>query len=424
MSRQTFTIDYGKGSASFELDHANLLMNMKANQVEVQSTGIEEVVRALNNPIGTGRIADIVQKGESVCIVTSDITRPCPSDILLPPVLRELMDAGIHPSDITVVFALGSHRRHTGDEMRRLVGKDVFDLVNTVDSDPDDVVLMGCTSRGTPVNITSRVAQADRRICLGNIEMHYFAGYSGGAKAIMPGVSNREAIQANHRMMTENTSIAGKIEGNNIRSDIEEAGDICGIDFILNVVLDEKKNIVYAVAGDHRAAHRAGCDFLDSMYKISIPSLADIVIASPGGYPKDINLYQAQKALDNAQHAVRPGGIIILSADCSEGFGEDVFEDWLCEADSTEGLIRRIQEDFRLGGHKAAAIAMVVSSCSAVYFVSSLDPETAAKSLMKPYSDLQTALDDAMLKMGKDAKVLLMSHAGSTLPSLREPTGV
>ncbi len=309
-----FQIGYGKENSSFKLPAENFFMEIKANEIAIDLTGEEEVERALQNPIGTPRLSEIISKGESVCIITSDITRPCPSAILLPPVIQELQEAGVSADDITVVFALGSHRRHTEEEKRLLVGDEIYEMVHTLDSDPDDTVFLGYTSRGTPVNITSIVAQADRRICLGNIEMHYFAGYSGGGKAIMPGVSDRAAIQANHSKMIESTSVAGEIATNNVRLDIEEAADICGIDFILNVVLDEQKQIVKAVAGDHRAAHRVGCEFLDSLYKIPIPEAADIVIASPGGFPKDINVYQAQKSLDNAQHAVKPGGVIILAA--------------------------------------------------------------------------------------------------------------
>lgn len=415
--KKEFQLDYGKETLSFTLDPHNFMMEMKANEVEPELTGQDEVVRALKNPIGTPVLSEIVSKGESVCIITSDITRPCPSPVLLPPLIAELEEAGVSPDDITIVFALGSHRRHTEQEMRQLVGDEIYELVHTVDSDPEDTVFLGNTSRGTPVNITSVVAQADRRICLGNIELHYFAGYSGGGKAIMPGVSDREAIQANHSKMIEKTSIAGKIEGNNVRLDIEEAADLCGVDFILNVVLDETKTIVKAVAGDHRAAHRVGCDFLDSMYKIKIPKPADIVIATPGGFPKDINIYQAQKALDNSQHAVKEGGVIILVADCSEGFGEHVFEEWLTEAESSTELTKRIQTEFRLGGHKAAAIAMVLEKCD-VYFVSCLPEEVAATTFMKPYSNLQNAIDDAIAKMGKNAQIIIMPHAGSTLPVL------
>ena len=248
--------------------------------------------------------------------------------------------------------------------------------------------------------------------------MHYFAGYSGGAKAVMPGVSDREAIQANHRMMIEETSAAGRIEDNNIRLDIEEAGDMCGIDFILNVVLNEKKEIVYAAAGDHRKAHREGCRFLDSMYKVRIPSKADIVIASPGGYPKDINLYQAQKALDNAKHAVKDGGIIILAAECTEGLGEDVFAEWLNDADSADDLIERVRSDFRLGGHKAAAIAMVVKKSREVLLVSSMPHDLASGTFMIPYTEIKSAVEHAVHLAGNDAKIIIMPYAGSTLPVL------
>ncbi len=411
-----YRIDYGRTEMVFDIDPANVICEVTANDVHARSKGEDEVKRALLEPIGTLPLSDILQKGEKVCIVTSDITRPCPSHLILPPLVDEIIRAGINPEEITVVFALGSHRRHTEEEMRKITGDNIYDLVHTIDSDPEDVVLLGYTSRGTPVNITSSVASADRRICVGNIEMHYFAGYSGGAKAIMPGVSDRSAIQANHRMMIEETSAAGKIEGNNIRLDIEEAGDICGIDFILNVVLDENKDIVYAVAGDHRKAHREGCRFLDRMYKVRIPRRADIVIATPGGFPKDLNLYQAQKALDNAKHAVREGGIIILAAECPEGLGEDVFADWLNEAECIDDLITRVKTDFRLGGHKAAAIAMVAGKCSEIHIVSSMDTQLAAKTFMIPFDTINNALIHAFDQLGHESKVIIMPHAASTLP--------
>ncbi len=413
--KKSIKIGYGKGEISVELNIENLICELKANAIDIESTGLNEVVRALENPIGTQKLRDIVTKGETVCIVTSDITRPCPSYIMLPPVIDELLTAGISLDDITIVFGLGSHRPHTEEEKRKLVGDKIYGLVKTIDSDPNDTISFGVTSRGTPVNITKSVANADRRVCLGNIEMHYFAGYSGGGKAIMPGVSDRFAIQANHSRMIEKTSIAGQVDNNGVRLDIEEAADMCGIDFILNVVLDEEKKICKAVAGDHRLAHREGCSFLDSMYKITIPELADIVIASPGGFPKDINIYQAQKALDNAQHAVKKGGIIILAAECAEGFGEEVFERWLNDAEQSTDLIRRVEKQFELGGHKAAAIAMVIEKCE-VYFVSALKEDVAALTFMKPFANLQEALDKALDAKGRDSKIIVMSHAGSTLP--------
>lgn len=417
MALRQFSIGYGAGQRTFSLDDQNLLMEMKAWEPDQTLDETDEIRRALREPIGKPLLSEILIPGENVCIITSDITRPCPSAKILPPLIDELEAAGIHPDDITVVFALGSHRRHTEDEKRRLVGDEVYSKVHTVDSDPEDTLCLGVTSFGTPVNITSIVAQADRRICVGNIEYHYFAGYSGGGKALMPGVSDREAIQANHSRMILPAARAGAIDDNPLRLDIEEAADIVGCDYILNVVLDEEKRIVKAVAGDHRAAHRAGCAYLDQLYKIKIPALADLVIATPGGLPKDINLYQTQKALDNARNAVRPGGIIVLAGQCAEGFGERVFEEWLTAAEKPADLLTRVRQEFRLGGHKAVAIAMVLAKAE-VYFVSDMPAEKAAKTFMKPYSDLEQAIADALQKLGESARVIIMPHAGSTLPQI------
>lgn len=420
MSRKAYAIGYGHGEKTFWLDEENVMLEMKPARTEKAIDEAEEIKRAIREPIGSPPLSDIVRPGEKICIITSDITRPCPSRLILPPLIEELEKAGIHTQDITVVFALGIHRRHTEEERESLVGTDVYSRVHTQDSDPEDTVFLGLTSLGTPVNITAAAAQADRRILVGNIEYHYFAGYSGGAKALMPGVSNREAIQANHSHMIEPTSRAGMLANNRLRLDLEEAADLCGCDFIINVVLDEEKRIIRAVAGDHRAAHRAGCAFLDTIYKVRIKQRADLVIASPGGYPKDINLYQTQKALDNAHYAVRPGGIIILAGACSEGYGEATFEEWLLTAEKPEDLIERVQKEFRLGGHKAAAIAMVLQDAS-VFLVSDLPEDQAARTFMTPFSDLDTAIQAALKRLGPDARIILMPYACSTLPDYVGP---
>jgi nickel-dependent lactate racemase len=318
-----------------------------------------------------------------------------------------------------VVFGLGSHRKHTEEEKKYLVGEDIYGKIRCVDSDVKQCKMLGTTTRGTPVEIFDVVADADRRICLGNIEYHYFAGYSGGAKAIMPGVSTRAAIQANHSAMVKDAARAGAIDDNPVRQDIDEVVEFIPIDFILNVVLDENKKIIKAVAGHYMQAHREGCRFLDGLYKIEIPRRADIVITTPGGYPKDINLYQAQKALDNAKHAVRDGGIIILLASCTEGFGEGVFERWIQESASPDDLITRIRSHFELGGHKAAAIALVEKKAG-IFIVSDMADEKAKKLYMEPFGSMKDALDRAFARLGKDAMVLLMPHGGSTLPVVRE----
>ena len=410
---------YGTGVQAVEVPEKNLLGILRANEVPHALHGEAAVRWALAHPIGAPQLRELPKPGQKIAIVTSDISRPLPSYEVLPAVLEELFAAGIPTADITVVLALGSHRKHTREEIRHLVGDFCYNQVRCVDSEVDDCVHMGTTAAGTPVDITRTVAEADFRICLGNIEFHYFAGYSGGAKAIMPGVSTPAAIQANHRMMVEEDACAGKLEGNPVRMDIEEAGTICGIHYIVNAVLDEHKHIVYAVAGDVMAAHRAGCAYLDRMYRVEIPERADIVLVSQGGAPKDANLYQTQKALDNAKHAVKKGGTIILMGACQEGFGSATFEQWLMEAPTPRSLIERIHQNFQLGGHKAAAIAMVLQN-AAIDLVSEFPPETVEKMFLHPQPTVQAAFDQAVAKYGEDATVLAMPFGGATLPIVKE----
>ena len=408
---------FGTGVQEADVPERNLLGVLHANEVPLELTGEAEVRRALEAPIGSPRLRELVHPGETVAIVTSDITRPMPTYKVMPALLDELYAAGVRREDITLVFALGSHRRHTPQEQQKLAGERAWNEIRCVDSDPDDCVHLGTTKAGTPVDITRAVAQADRRICLGNIEYHYFAGYSGGAKAIMPGVSTRSAIQANHSMMVRPEACAGALETNPLRMDIEEAGAICGIDFIVNVVLSEHKEIIRAVAGDPVAAHRAGCRFLDRIYRKELPQAADIVLVSQGGAPKDLNLYQTQKALDNARHAVKQGGIIVLIGSCKEGLGEKVFEQWMTKSPSPDAMIERIGRDFQLGGHKAAAIAMTLKKAD-IYLVSDLEDDFVRSIFLTPQPDVQTALDRAFAVLGPDATVLAMPFGGSTLPQI------
>ncbi len=410
---------FGTSTQEVEVPEKNLMGVLRANEVKTGLVGEEEVRRALAEPIGSPRLRDIVKPGEKIAIVTSDLTRPMPTWKVMPALLDELYAAGVKGEDVTLVFALGSHRRQTAEEMAHLAGERAFREIACVDSDPDDCVHMGVTRAGTPVDITRVVAEADRRICLGNIEYHYFAGYSGGYKAIMPGVSTREAIQSNHSMMVREEARAGLLEGNPVREDIEEAGAICGVDFILNVVLSEHKEILKAVAGDPVKAHRAGCAFLDTLYLKELPHGADIVLVSQGGAPKDLNLYQTQKALDNARHAVNPGGVIVLIGSCREGMGEKVFEEWMTSAPTAHSLIERIGREFKLGGHKAAAIAMTLEKAD-VYLVSELEPDFVRSIFLIPKPSAQAALDDAFRKLGPDATVLAMPYGGSTLPRVAE----
>jgi len=416
MKLETLAFKIGARTETVQVPKDTLLGVLEPNQIQVAQTGEAAVRSALEHPIGSPRLGQIVHPGEKIAIITSDITRPMPTWMVMPALLEEMYAAGVAPGDITLVFALGSHRSQTDQEKQHLAGERAWREILCVDSDPADCVHLGITQNGTPVDIDRRVAEADRRICLGNIEYHYFAGYSGGAKAIMPGVSTRAAIQANHSRMVRPEACAGRLEGNPVREDIEEAAAMVGVDFILNVVLDARKHIIYAAAGDVTEAHRAGCAFLDTLYRKPIAQKADIVLVSQGGAPKDLNLYQTQKALDNAKHAVKPGGVVILMGSCKEGLGEKTFEEWMISASASHNLLDRIQQEFRLGGHKAAAIAMVLENAS-IFLVSDLEDELVRSIFMEPYQTPQAAYDAAVEKLGRHATVLAMPYGGSTLPS-------
>ena len=410
-------LPYGRSLVQADLPAQNLLCISTPRPVR---HGVDEIALlgdALAHPIGTERLRDMARPGQRVTIITSDLTRPCPSDKMLPAALDELAAAGLLDSDITIIAALGLHRSMTEPELEMMAGPDAYRRVSVINHDPADTLRLGITSYGTPVELFRSAVEADLRVCLGNLEFHYFAGYSGGAKAILPGCASRATINANHRMMVHMQALAGQIAGNPVRADLEEGVAMLGCDFILNVIVDEGHHITEAVAGDVIAAHRQGCEMVARRGKVSLPARADIVLVSAGGYPKDVNLYQAQKALDNAAYGVRDEGIIILVAECSEGFGNGTFEVWLREADSPDELLARIAAQFVLGGHKAAAVGSVMKR-AAVYLVSDMPAETVSECGMRPFTRVDDAVGTALAEMGQSARIAVMPQGGSVLPAV------
>jgi nickel-dependent lactate racemase len=374
--------------------------------------------RALERPLGTERLARVVHPDQSVAIVVSDLTRPCPTARILPFLLSELERAGVAARSVHVVFALGGHRCLTVPERASLLSPAIYDRVCCEDIGAGPFVDLGRTRRGTPIQIYQPVVEADWRIYVGNIEYHYFAGYTGGAKALLPGVSSPESIRANHSWMVHEEAAAGRLDGNPVREDMEEAASRLGPTFLLNVVLDADKRIVEAVAGDLTLAHRQGCRRVDELYRVPIERPADIVLASAGGWPKDINLYQAHKALENAARAVRDGGILILVAECPEGLGNPVFAEWMTSGNTPDEMLRRIREHFVLGGHKAAAIAKTMRRRVRIFLVSAMAPDLVTGMGLTPFATAQEAMLAAQSEMGQAARWAALPHAGSTLPSL------
>ena len=407
---------YGAGEIPIKFPDGHPIEVLKPRAIPSAGDELEIVRRSVERPIGSARLRDIAKPGRRVAIVTSDVTRPVPTAKLLPAVLRELEAAGVADRDVEVVFALGSHRPHTEAERRALIGEEAYGRVRCSDSDPGDCVRMGRTSRGTPVDVTRAIAEAGLRVLLGNIEYHYFAGYSGGMKAILPGVSSREAIRINHARMIEPNAEAGRILGNPVREDIDESLAICPVSYIVNAILDERKRIVDCFAGDPILAHRAGCERLDELSSFPIHAPAELVVVGAGGKPKDMNLYQAQKALDNAARAVRPGGVILFVAECAEGFGEETFERWMTGM-APEEMIREIGRDFVLGGHKAAAIELTLRKAS-VFMIGALPDGALKQAGILQIRDPSAAFERARSRFGEGYRILAMPWGGSTLPML------
>jgi len=413
-----FSIPYGDGELPFELPEQNLLDVVRPGcdlgeeqappKAPSDSEEQAEIRRALAEPIGAPRLRELAAAASSAVVVASDITRPCPSYKFLPALLDEL--APLPPQSITVLFALGGHRKHTPEEQAQLVGPEVVARgVRLLDLDATECVPVGSTTRGTRLEVFKPYLDADLRVCTGNIEYHYFAGFSGGAKAVVPGLCSYAAIRDNHSMMLQPTARAGILEGNPVRDDIDEAGGLIGIDFILNVVLDEQKRVIHAVAGHYSEAHRQGVRLYDERCDLKIERAADVVIASPGGKPKDINLYQAQKTLDNVGGAVRKGGAVILVARCREGFGQRAFEEWMCGMGTPQVLVDRIQREFVLGGHKAAAIAGLLTDVD-VYLVSDFPGDVVRSMCMQPFATVDEAVQAALARYGQGAKFLVVPH--------------
>jgi len=418
MTANTKTIPFAFGSMALELDipERNISSIILPSEPEINEDPSFLIKKALENPIKSKRLSETVTPNSRIAIIVSDVTRPTPTAKLLPPLLEELHLGGAKDENITVVFALGLHRQQTEEESKKLVGEEIYRKFRCIQHDTSRCRHIGTTSRGTPIEIFENVLDADVVIGTGGIEFHYYAGYSGGAKSVLPGVSSKEAVITNHKMMIDEKAVSGRVDGP-VRQDMEEAAKFTRLNFILNVVLDSKKEIVAAVAGDFIEAHRKGAEYVDSMYKVPVEP-ADAVIVSCGGFPKDINLFQAHKALDNATQAVKEGGAIILVAECAEGIGNQVYECWNRECKTPDEAIERFNNCFEFGGHKTAIIAKIAKKFR-LYLVSKLPEQQTRSAFFTPVESLKEALS-AVLSENPDARIHLMPHGGQTLPFRRE----
>ncbi len=415
-------IPYGKTRLNAEVADSHCLEVLRPKDAAPAADPAGAVKEAVYHPLGDVRPP---QKGQSVAIAINDKTRPVPHDYLLPPLLAGIRRAGIPNTDVALIIASGTHPVMPPDEYPWILPPEILRGYRVICHDADndaDLTYLGRTSRGTPAYINREYVAADYRIVVGNIAPHQFQGFSGGVKSAAIGLAGKQTIQHNHAMMRGSHARLGEYERNPARQDVEEIGRMIGIDFALNVILDPAKRIVKALAGDPLAVMKRGIPKLRAMYEIAVPAPYDLMIVSPGGHPKDINLYQSQKGMAHAAAVTKTGGAMILCAACPEGSGSQSYEAWMMDPQikrHADVFARFADEGFRVGPHKAFQVSRDASRIHTV-IVSELDDALVRRLLLHPMPDLQTAIDRALERLPRRPRIGVMPAANATIPLLVE----
>ena len=415
-------LPYGKTEVCARIPTRNFLGSIEPKETPGVPDAEAEIERALREPVGSKKLCEIVKPESTVAIVVDDATRPAPSHLMVPLMLKELKGAGVKYENVTIVFGCGTHRAVTREEALKLLGEDVLKNVKTVGHNckASDMVYAGKTRKhGTEVFLNRVFAEADTKILTGDIGFHYYAGYGGGRKSVVPAVASEESIKHNHAMILHPKAKTGVLDGNPIHEDLIEAAKLAGVDFILNTVINTKGEVVRAFAGDLKQAFYEGTKLVDEMYRVPFDRKADVVVVSSGGHPADINLYQAYKGVDSALAAVKRGGVIVLVAECSDGHGNQVFYDWMIKFKSLKKIEREIKRRFVLGGHKAYYLMKALKTVR-IILVSTM-PDYYATSIfkLKTARAVNDALNEAFNIAGRKAKVLTMPYGNFTLPELK-----
>ena len=416
-------LKYGTGKVAFPAGNARIL---EANPVRLEEPG-QTIRRALSSPVGAPVLAEICRAGDRVVIVTSDITRYTGSEIYLPILVEELNRAGVRDEDIEVVIALGIHRKQSDTEHRKILGP-LYDRIRVSDHECDDPTALtdlGTTSTGMPVQVNSSVLAADRIIATGTVGLHYFAGFGGGRKSLVPGVASRQTCMATHFAIFNPPEIGGKhpkaapgiLEGNPVHEAILEAARMLEPDFSLNTVLTPEKDIFAAFAGELNAAHLAACETSRGLYLVEIDEAADLAVISCGGYPKDINMIQSQKALDYGVRSLKPGGTAILLAACPDGFGNPTFFDWFRHRDLDE-FEAALRQNYEINGQTAHSI-LEKARRYRVILVSGFSREVTETMGMEKADSLDQALEMAYEKLPPDPDTVIIPDGGTILPVVK-----
>lgn len=424
---ETIHLKYGEGAVDLPVEGAGCVTWLRENPMEEIGDLEAEFRRCVTTgAIGSAPLKDLVGSEDPVTIVISDMTRFwMRQDLLCSLLVRYLHEeAGVPFANIAVLIALGTHRGNTEDERRKLAGDYAYEHAAKVadhDCDGTDLVRVGTTALGTEVWVNP-LAVGRKVICIGGTVHHVMAGYGGGRKSVVPGIAGRATIQQNHRRaldparpMTDRRVGSGRLPANPIHEDMEQAAALVGVTFGINIVVNSAGKHSGLFCGDFDLAWRESCRYVQKCYGLPIEKEADVVIASCGGFPKDINLYQSTKSIFNAVRAVKPGGTLILLAECREGSGAKDFFDW--NTPLQEGrLDEALRESFTIGGYIFYAACEAIRKAR-VLLLSRIDPQLVTAMGITAFRDPARLLETVDFK-GKD--VYVIPYGGSVMPQLEE----
>ncbi len=414
-----FNIPYGKESVEIDFDLPHTILMPNSVEVRDEAKVLDE---ALANPIGSVPFSEFADKSERMLVIVNDATRPTPTKKVLE-LLRD--DLTAHP-DVTYVVATGVHRAPTDEEYQFIFGdmyEDVKDKIIAHDARKDeDMVYLGVSKNGTEMYLNKIVPEIKNVVVIGSVEPHYFAGYTGGRKAFLPGVASYKTIEMNHKAALSDSARSLALEGNPVHEDMIDAMNVLkDINvFSIQTVLTGDHSIYAVTAGDLFQSFDAAIERANEVFCVPLDAKADIVI-SVAPYPMDIDLYQSQKALDNSKLALKDGGVTIIVSKCRMGVGEEAFLDLLGSAATPEEIMKKLEGEYKLGYHKAAKMAQI-GTWASIYGVTDLSDEMMLKAHLKPFASVQKALDAAIVEMkgkGREPSLVIMPAGSLTIPLVR-----
>ncbi len=422
-----YEFEYGNGGFELEIGQGRILGEIRANEVPKLADVASSVREALAEPVAGPPLLKMVKPGSKVTILVGDITRLwVGTEFFLPVILDTLNAAGVDDRDVTVVLGNGDHRKHTEEEKARIVGKPAYDRVkvkNHYARNREDLVELGVTSRGTPIRINRAVMEADTVIVTGGIVYHFLNGFGGGAKGLSIGVAGYDTIQTNHRLALADNPLdgmnpkvaSGDTMGNPLHEDLLEVMKAAKAHFVLNTVINHRKEIVAVVAGEPIAAHQKGCEIARSVFGVRIPERADMIVASAMGYPEDIDLYQTYKTFDNVARAIKPGGVIVVCSECREGMGNADFEHIMVNFPDNPSRANFLKDNCTIGGLMGFGETLWAEKHRIVFY-SSMHPDVLKKSGMIPAPSPREALKRGFELAGNNPSIWVMPHASVTFP--------